>query len=159
MDACSARLVVIGASCRAFAASATAAGWRVHAADLFGDLDLDAVAAASVCVRDISGGYPAALVDAVRGFPPAAFCYVGAIENHPDVLRAVAADRRLLGSPPEALAAVRDPWSLRELVRTTGLDCPDSRRSPDGLPTDGSYLRKPLAGAGRGLPLAAADRR
>jgi predicted ATP-grasp superfamily ATP-dependent carboligase len=152
MDACSARLVVIGASCRAFAASATAAGWRVHAADLFGDLDLDAVAAASVCVRDISGGYPAALVDAVRGFPPAAFCYVGAIENHPDVLRAVAADRRLLGSPPEALAAVRDPWSLRELVRTTGLDCPDSRRSPDGLPTDGSYLRKPLAGAGgRGI--------
>ncbi|MFM8984784.1 MAG: ATP-grasp domain-containing protein [Planctomycetia bacterium] len=152
MDACSARLVVIGASCRAFAASAAAAGWRVHAADLFGDLDLDAVTAASVRVRDMPGGYPAALVDAVRSFPPAPVCYVGAVENHPEVIRAIAADRRLLGSPPEALAAVRDPWSLRELVRTVGLDFPDLRRSPDGLPTDGSYLRKPLAGAGgRGI--------
>lgn len=152
MDACSARLVVIGASCRAFAASAAAAGWRVHAADLFADLDLAAVAAASVRVRDMPGGYPAALVDAVRAFPPAAFCYVGAVENHPDVIRAVAAHRRLLGSPPEAVAAVRDPWSLREVVRTAGLDCPDSHRAPDGLPTDGSYLRKPLAGAGgRGI--------
>lgn len=152
MDACSARLVVIGASCRAFAASAAAAGWRVHAADLFGDLDLDAVTAASVRVRDIPGGYPAALVDAVRAFPPAPVCYVGAVENHPEVIRAVAADRRLLGSPPEALAAVRDPWSLGELVRAAGLHCPDSHRSPAGLPTDGSYLRKPLAGAGgRGI--------
>lgn len=148
MDPCSARLVVIGASSRAFAASAAAAGWQVHAADLFGDLDLDAVAAASVRVRDVPGGYPAALVDAARTFPPAACCYVGALENHPDVLRAVAGDRLLLGSPPEALAVVRDPWSLRELVRTAGLDCPDSRRNPDGLPTDGSYVRKPLAGAG-----------
>lgn len=152
MDACSTRLVVIGASCRAFAASAVAAGWRVHAADLFGDLDLEAVATASVRVRDAPGGYPAALVDAVRAFPPAPFCYVGAVENHPHVIRAVAADRRLLGSPPEAIAAVRDPWSLRELVLAAGLDCPHSLRTPAGLPTDGSYLRKPLAGAGgRGI--------
>jgi predicted ATP-grasp superfamily ATP-dependent carboligase len=152
MDACSARLVVIGASCRAFAASAVAAGWRVHAADLFGDLDLAAVTEASVRVRDAPGGYPAALVDAVRAFPPAPICYVGAVENHPEVIRAVAADRRLLGSPPEAIAAVRDPWSLRELVRAAGLECPESRRDPAGLPTDGSYLRKPLAGAGgRGI--------
>lgn len=152
MDARLATLVVIGASARAFAASAARAGWRVYAADLFDDLDLVEVAADTACAREHAAGYPAGLADLVREFPPAPCCYVGALENHPDILRAIARDRHLLGSPPEAIAAVRDPASLRTIVRAAGLGCPDCHREPDGLPIDGSYLRKPLAGAGgRGI--------
>lgn len=141
-------LVVIGASARAFAISAVRAGYRVYAADLFADLDLRAAAAATACVRDVAGGYPTALVTAARSFPAAAFCYVGALENHPAVIRAIARERTLLGSPPEAIAAVRDPWSLQRLVRQAGLASPECRADPDGLPRDGSFLAKPLASAG-----------
>jgi predicted ATP-grasp superfamily ATP-dependent carboligase len=145
-------LVVIGASTRAFAVSARDAGFRVHAADLFCDLDLRAAAATAACVRDFAGGYPCGLVAAARTLPPGPFCYVGAMENHLDVIRAVARDRPLLGSPPAAVAAVRDPWSLRGLVRSAGLQSPECHAVPDGLPRDGSFLRKPLAGAGgRGI--------
>lgn len=152
MDACPGNLVVIGASSRAFAASAARAGWRVHAADMFGDLDLGEVATRMACTQDHAAGYPDGLVDLVRGFPPGPCCYVGALENHPHVLRAIARDRTVLGSPPEAIAAVRDPATLRKLVRAAGLASPDCRRAPSGLPVDGSYLRKPLAGAGgRGI--------
>jgi predicted ATP-grasp superfamily ATP-dependent carboligase len=152
MEASPATLVVIGASSRALAVSAARAGWRVYAADLFGDLDLREVAAGVACVRDQADGYPTGLVAAVRAFPPGPCCFVGALENHAEVLRAIAGDRTLLGSPPAAIAAVRDPRSLREIVLSAGLACPDCHPAPTGLPTDGSYLCKPLAGAaGRGI--------
>lgn len=145
-------LVVIGAAARAFTVSAVRAGCRVYAADLFADLDLQAAAAATACVRDFAGGYPTGLVAAVRAFPAAAFCYVGALENHPAVIDAIARDRRLLGCPAAALAAVRDPWSLQRLVRDAGLESPECHADPGGLPRDGSFLAKPLAGAGgRGI--------
>ena len=145
-------LVVIGAATRAFAVSAVRAGRRVYAADLFGDLDLQAAAAATACVRDFAGGYPTGLVAAVRSFPAAAFCYVGALENHPAVIDAIACERPLLGSRPEAFAAVRNPWSLQRLVRDAGLESPECLAHPHGLPRDGSFLAKPVAGAGgRGI--------
>lgn len=145
-------LVVIGGSARAFAVSAARAGHRVYAADLFDDLDLRASVTATACVRDVAGGYPTGLVAAARSFPAAAFCFLGALENHPDVIRAVARDRPLLGCPPASLASVRDPWSLQRLVRDAGLASPECHADPRGLPRDGSFLAKPLAGAGgRGI--------
>lgn len=141
-------LVVIGGSVRAFAVSAARAGRRVYAADLFDDLDLRASATATRCVRDFAGGYPTGLVAAARSFPAAAFCFLGALENHPDVIRAIARDRTLLGSPPASLACVRDPWSLQRLVREAGLASPECHADPRGLPRDGAFLAKPLAGAG-----------
>lgn len=145
-------LVVIGGSARAFAVSAARAGRRVYAADLFDDLDLRAAASRTRCVRDFAGGYPTGLVAAARTFPAAAFCFLGALENHPDVIRAIACDRRLLGSPPASLACVRDPWSLQRLVREAGLASPECHADPRGLPRDGSFLAKPVAGAGgRGI--------
>ena len=145
-------LVVIGASARWFAASARRAGWAPYVADLFDDVDLRTAAAATCCVRECAEGYPHGLVSACRGFPAAPFCYVGAVENHPEIIRAVAADRPLFGSPPGAVAAVRDPWALRRLADAAGFAAPDCRPDPLGLPLDGTYLRKPLAGAGgRGI--------
>lgn len=67
-------LVVVGASVRAIAGSAARAGFIVHAADLFGDLDLRELAATVETVRP----YPAGLPAAIAAFPPAPWIYTGA---------------------------------------------------------------------------------
>lgn len=152
MQAAATPLVVVGASARAFSASAARTGRQVYAADLFADLDLRACTAAAVHVPDEPGGYPQGLVAAARTFPAGGFCYVGGLENHPAVVEAIARDRPLLGSPTAAVATVRDPWSLQRLLHAAGLAVPECQQGPHGLPRDGSFLRKPLAGAGgRGI--------
>ena len=137
-------LVVAGASARAMAESAARAGWRVHAADLFADLDLCAVAAAAVRARP----YPDALPAAVASFPPGPCLYCGALENHPQVLTAISGHRPLAGSDPAAVAVVRDPDLLGAAVRAAGLGFPETRPEPGGVPHDGSWLTKPLRSAG-----------
>jgi len=137
-------LVVAGASVRALAASAARAGWEVHAADLFADLDLLDVATRAVRVRPYPEGLPAA----VAAFPPGPWLYAGALENHPDVIAEISRDRPLAGCDPAAVVAVRDPGSLARAVRGLGLHFPDTRPTPDGIPGDGSWLVKPLRSAG-----------
>jgi len=126
------------------AESATRAGWRVYAADLFADLDLCAVAAESARARP----YPDALPAAVACFPPGPWLYCGALENHPRVIQAIGGDRPLAGSDPAAVAAVRDPSTLATAIRGAGLRYPDTRPDPGGVPSDGSWLTKPLRSAG-----------
>jgi len=137
-------LVIAGASARAMAQSAVRAGWRVHAADLFADLDLRAIAAQASVARP----YPAALPATVAGFPAGPWLYCGAIENHPQVITAISGDRPLAGCSPAAVAAVRDPSRLASVIRAAGLAFPETRREPDGVPCDGSWLVKPLRSAG-----------
>jgi predicted ATP-grasp superfamily ATP-dependent carboligase len=137
-------LVVAGASARAMAASAARAGWLVHAADLFADLDLDSVAAAAVRVRP----YPDALPAVVARFPPGPWLYCGAVENHPQVIEAISHDRPLAGCAPAVVTAVRDPAVLAAAVRTAGLGFPETRPDPAGVPQDGSWLTKPVRSAG-----------
>ncbi|MFM7033853.1 MAG: ATP-grasp domain-containing protein [Planctomycetia bacterium] len=145
------RLVVLGASARALAESSSASGWEVHAADLFGDLDLRAVATAVTRVPP-GGGYPAGLATAAEAFPPGPWCYTGAIENHADLIDSIAATRPLAGTPTSAVRSVRDPAQLAASLRAAGLHFPETLPTPDGLPTDGSFLVKPLASAaGRGI--------
>lgn len=137
-------IVVAGASARAMAESATRAGWRVHAADLFADLDLRAVAVAAERARP----YPDALPATVTGFPPGPWLYCGALENHPTVIAAISGARPLAGCTPAAVAAVRDPATLAVVVRGAGLGFPETRREPGGVPIDGSWLMKPVRSAG-----------
>jgi predicted ATP-grasp superfamily ATP-dependent carboligase len=146
-------LVILGASVRSLAESARRAGFQVHAADLFRDLDLVAAAREAVRVRGESGGYPHGLATAAAGFPQGApWCYTGALENHPELLAALAARRPLAGTPAERVVRIRDPDLLAAAVAAAGLRVPDTHHRPDGLPTDGSYLVKPRAGAGgRGI--------
>jgi predicted ATP-grasp superfamily ATP-dependent carboligase len=145
----SAELIVIGASVRALAASARAAGWSVRAADLFRDVDLRESAA--VATR-IPAPYPASLEAVVAAWPVAAWCYTGALENHPDLVDRIAARHPLAGNDGTLLRAVRDPDVLAALVRAAGLDFPETRDSPVGVPVDGTWLVKPRAGAGgRGI--------
>lgn len=141
-------LVIVGASCRAAATSAAAAGWAVHAADLFDDLDLAEVAVAT----RRADRYPLGLVAAAAAFPPAPCCYTGAMENHPPILDAIAAARPLAGNDSATVRLVREPAALAALVRRAGLRVPETFAAADGLPTDGSFLRKPVASAGgRGI--------
>jgi uncharacterized protein len=135
---------VAGASARAMAESAVRAGWRVHAADLFADLDLRAVAAVVERVRP----YPDGLPGIVARFPPGPWLYSGALENHPRVIEAISGDRPLAGCDPAAVAAVRDPATLAAVLRAAGLAFPETRLEPGGVPRDGSWLTKPLRSAG-----------
>lgn len=141
-------LVIVGASCRAAAASASAAGWAVHAADLFDDLDLSRAAVAT----QRADPYPQGLVSAAATFPSAPFCYTGAVENHLPILDSIATARPLAGNDSATVRLVRDPAALAALARHAGLRSPDTHTTPHGLPTDGSFLRKPVASAGgRGI--------
>ena len=151
------QLVVLGASARALAESAARAGWSVHAADLFCDLDLQAIAWTAVPVAhgtdDVATGYPWSLEPAAEGFPPsAAWCYTGAIENHPDLIDAIARVRPLAGNPSDVVRRLRDPVQLAAVAKAAGLSFPETLSSPDGVPLDGTFLVKPLGGAGgRGI--------
>lgn len=145
-------VVILGASARAMARSAAAAGWTVHAADLFADRDLRDVARDCVGVGVGNEPYPASLATAARGFPQGPWLYTGAIENHPDLIDAIAAERPLAGNAGGRVSLVRDPFHLAAAVREAGLAFPDTHRGPQGVPVDGSYLVKPVASAGgRGI--------
>ncbi len=143
------RCVVVGASARAFVESAARAGWAAHAADLFADADL--IASATEVVRlGVPGGpaYPQGIPEVVASFPEAVCVYTGALENHPDVIAALARTRPLAGCSAAAVRRVRDPWEVAAVVRGAGLRFPETHAAPDGLPTDGSYLVKPRRSAG-----------
>jgi len=146
-------LVILGGSVRALAASAARAGWTVHAADLFRDSDLVAVAARAVRVAAAGRApYPDGLRAAAAMFPAAAWCYTGGLENHPDLLDRLAATRPLAGNGGGAVRAVRDHRRLHAALTAAGIPHPPTFDSPRGLPTDGSFLVKPRRSVGgRGI--------
>jgi len=142
-------LVCVGASVRAFACSAARAGWRVHAADMFGDRDLLAVVATHAPAGE---PYPGSLAGIVASLPPGPWCYTGALENHPDLIATIAAVRPLLGNAAEAVRAVRDPARLAAAVREAGLEFPETLAAPPAAGTAGAFLVKPRGSAGgRGI--------
>jgi predicted ATP-grasp superfamily ATP-dependent carboligase len=141
-------LVIVGASVRAMADSATRVGFRVFAADLFGDHDLRTVATEVTTIEP----YPDGIATAIARYPRAPVIYTGAIENHPSVIASLAANRPLAGCGAEAVTQVRDARLLARAVRKSDLFFPETRRAPAGLPVDGTWLVKPVASAGgRGI--------
>ncbi|MFM8891447.1 MAG: ATP-grasp domain-containing protein, partial [Planctomycetia bacterium] len=99
------------------------------------------------------GDYPWSLADAARRLAPASpFAYTGALENHPDLIATIAADRPVAGTGADAVRRLRDPVRLAAAARTAGLGFPETFHDGTGVPTDGTFLVKPLAGAGgRGI--------
>ncbi|MGI9178852.1 MAG: ATP-grasp domain-containing protein [Pirellulales bacterium] len=146
-------VVIVGASVRACAESANRAGWAVHAADLFGDVDLRRSAVSTQLVTGSAAtGYPAGLPAAIAGFPPGPCIYTGGLENHPTVIEALARDRPLAGNAADVVRAVRDPEQLAAAVRGAGGAFPETYAVAAGLPLDGSFVVKPVASAGgRGI--------
>ena len=143
------RLLLIGASVRAAATSVRRAGGQPVAFDLYHDTDLAAIAEATRLARD---DYPERIWDRLRHLDPIPWIYTGAIENHPAVVARITRRFPLLGNDPRALELARDPRWLAATLRTNGLVMPATRDSPEGIPTDGSWLVKPVAsGGGEGI--------
>lgn len=137
-------LLVVGGAVRFLAASCRRAGWGVYAADRFGDADLLAVA-------DAYRPLPADALEVRDPFPdlPAMpFLFTGGLENTPAFLSQLAARRPTAAASPASVLAVRDIANLARAAAAVGLTTPETHTSPVRLPTDGSFLVKPVASVG-----------
>ncbi|HTM56757.1 MAG TPA: ATP-grasp domain-containing protein [Pirellulales bacterium] len=136
-------LTIVGASARAAAHSARRAGYTVHAADLFADVDLGTRCASSARVHRYAEFAPV-----IDGEQPGAWMYTGALENHPALVERLARKRRLLGNAAAVLRRVRSPVAVAHSLARAALPHMEVRRTSDGLPLDGTWLRKSLRSAG-----------
>ena len=140
-------LLLVGASTRAAAWSATRAGFHPYCADAFGDEDLRQLA--TVLPVD---AYPRGLPAAAQLAPGCPWLYTGALENHVEIVDRLAADRTLWGNPSKVLSRVRDPWYIAELLERHNLDCPDLRATSDPPDDDRRWiLRSRRSSAGSGI--------
>jgi predicted ATP-grasp superfamily ATP-dependent carboligase len=136
-------LIIVGASARAAAFSALRGGFQPYCADLFADIDL----AARCEVRRVLR-YPHGLIEAVAEFPSAPWIYTGGLENYPDLVDELAKSRTLLGNSGDVLRMVRDPAKITDALSGCSCRFPFWQPAADGLPTDGTWLRKGYRSAG-----------
>lgn len=136
-------LLILGASVRAAAQSAARAGMRPICGDLFFDADLPAFASGQV-----ARSFPGDLLRISQHVPAAPWMYTGGLENYPRLVARIAAQRDLLGTPPESLRQIRDPFEVERVLQGAGLLFPECRATSDGLPQDGTWLRKNRASSG-----------
>ncbi len=149
------RVLVVAVSARMLAQLAVADGYEVIALDRFGDVDLRAVARVATARSNDALAALAADVDAD------AVLYGAGFENRPDLVAKLARGRELLGTPPELLVEVRDPWAVGAAARSAGARAPETRsvdelRAPSRggrtLADPDAWLRKPRrGGGGRGV--------
>jgi uncharacterized protein len=139
------RVLVVAMSARMLAQMAVDDGYQVIALDRFGDVDLRAVAPGATAPTNDALAKLACTVEAD------AVVYGGGLENRPDLVARISAGRELLGTAPEVLAAVRDPWAVASAAIAAGARAPETR-SRNAPPAEGTWLRKPrLGGGGRGI--------
>src|SRR5262245_39599534 len=143
-------LVLVGMNVRPLAQSAVKAGFEVVAIDAFGHLDLPAEARCLSLAQDLGGLFPAdpaswhqRLAQAGREQKANSLAYSGGFENLPDLVAEMSVDCELLGNEPDSLRSVRDPFRLREVVLSAGLETPQIM--PAGAQPDPGlrWLRKP----------------
>jgi predicted ATP-grasp superfamily ATP-dependent carboligase len=160
------KLIVLGASVRALAASAIRAGYEPYAIDLFADRDL-----AAMCRAMRIKHYPDDFLSAMVTAPQAPWIYTGGLENYPQLIERMAKVRPLLGNNGEVVRAARDVVRLGEVVEQARLKFPEiashaeegkwllkEQRSSGGLgvrfatakemrePAEGSYLQRYVEG-------------
>ncbi|MCZ2342709.1 MAG: ATP-grasp domain-containing protein [Bacteroidales bacterium] len=139
------RVLILGASARAAAASARRAGYEPFVIDLFADRDTQQLAECWLCPWE---EYPHGLFRRARQVPPMPWFYTGGLENEPDLIDALAQERELWGNGSATLRQVRNPFTLSALWSEQGIAHP-ALRNPGTSPTpSGSWLRKPLRGSG-----------
>lgn len=137
------RLLILGASARAAAASARRAGYEPVAIDLFADRDTKQICEA---IRVPAEEYPEGLFRAARTMPKMPWMYTGGIENYPELVGELAKERELWGNGPEVLRQVRDPFLVSQRLQAKGIAVPSVRDAPSD--SHGKWLRKPIASAG-----------
>ena len=150
----SGRFVLIAAlSGRALAAAARRAGYQPLVADLFGDLDTQAIAAANVRVPGSLAAGPARkpLLDALDRLAddraPAGLVYGSGFERRTALLHAFARRHTLLGNPPDVVARTANPTAFAELCERVDVPHPAIRCT---AAPDENWLEKRAGGAGGG---------
>jgi hypothetical protein len=122
-------------------------------ADLFGDTDTRASAAASLVVEgDFDEGFDAAaLLAAAERLAPAAspprfgLVYGSGLESHTHLLAQLADGRRLFGSAPATVARTKNPQEFFALLDRLGLPYPTIAYSPPADPA--GWLTKQVSGS------------
>ncbi len=147
------RVLIAGVSARAAAESAARAGFEVTSLDAFADLDHHPAVRTLSPEGDFSSARAAA---SSRGVDCDAVAYLAGFENDPVAVAVLAADRILLGNPPDILRRVRDPGIVARAFRDRGHAVPRIAMEADGLSApiepDGDWMVKPLAqGGGHGV--------
>ncbi|HEY2841935.1 MAG TPA: ATP-grasp domain-containing protein [Pirellulales bacterium] len=137
------KLLILGASVRAAAFSALAAGLEPICGDAFADADLR-----QACQATVATPYPTGLIEIAHAAQPGPWMFTGALENQPELIARISAERPLLGNGPQAISGVRDPFAVARALAAAGLSSPALRRTSAGLARDGSWLRKPLKSSG-----------
>jgi predicted ATP-grasp superfamily ATP-dependent carboligase len=144
------RVLIVGLSGRALAASARVAGYAPIVLDAFADLDtkIAALALERVPVNaDWRFDRDALLSAAARLAPPPIPLVVGSgFDRHPDLLELLAKGRELLGCPPQALTAAKDPLRFARLLDQLGIPHPEVRLDTPADPS--GWLVKRIGGAG-----------
>jgi uncharacterized protein len=139
-------VALFGASVRGLAQSAASAGFDVFACDLFRDEDL--IECCRESVKLARSDYPDGFRRVAEQWPGIPHVYCGGLENFPEIVESLASTGPLWGCSPKSLRACRSPTALQEC----GIKTPPVKASPEAVPTDGSWLLKPLRGsAGRGI--------
>jgi predicted ATP-grasp superfamily ATP-dependent carboligase len=147
--------LLAGVSVRALAQSAVRAGYRIVAADYFGDSDLEALAPCRSLLRQGYASYDArALPGLVAGLEYNAVAYVANLENHPGVVTALAGGRPVVGNSPETLMRVRHWPTLRRVCAEEGLAMPPTLFPGEEkqAASQARWLKKPVkSGGGHGI--------
>jgi len=138
-------VLVVAVSARMLAELAVADGYEVIALDRFGDVDLRAVAPGA------TGPSSDALAALAADVAADAVVYGAGFENRPDLVARLGERRELLGTPPELLLSVRDPWAVGAAARAAGARAPETRVELTDVER-GTWLAKPTrGGGGRGV--------
>lgn len=119
---------MVALSARALAQSARRGGVRVHAVDLFADLDTRACAASACAVAAAEGGFNrVALLAALQARDPdqrISLVVGSGFEGRPELLETLIAQRRFYGNPPEVVQKLKDPKVFFPLLERLGLPYP-----------------------------------
>jgi predicted ATP-grasp superfamily ATP-dependent carboligase len=138
---------VVGASARAAAFSALRAGLIPFCWDLFGDVDLTAVA--EVQTIPALDDHSLLTDDARRGLP---LMQVGGMENRPEWLARASATGPLWANTADVVRRVRDPQTVFDELSSVRIALPEVRPFDDPPAPDGTWLLKPtFSGGGKGI--------
>lgn len=140
--------LVVALSGRALASAAARAGRRVAVVDLFADDDTRRLAVDAIRVAGSPGtGFdPAALAVACRRFPGLPLLPGAGFEHATALLARIARGRPLLGTPPDAVRAIKDPRRFARLLARLGVPHPETRLDAPARPR--GWLTRQRGGAG-----------
>lgn len=141
-------LILCGASVRSLAQSAIAAGLRPLCVDFFEDADLTRILGfgrGRFVGRIRTFTELPEVVRKIRSNIP--LLWAGGLENQTAVLRAVLAQRPVIGPDPEIVDLLRQPRNFAGWLSQSGLNIP-RLASPDNANADCLWLRKPNSGSG-----------